>query len=87
MRFHGHCADTQTMPVEETMWDVPLPKEIDRYDTERLRAELAGIVRSKLAPGKRLLRVVTWYADGGTLFRPRPGVRRFAVAYEIALGG
>lgn len=73
------------MPVEETMWDVPVPRDIDRYDTERLRAALASVVRSKLAPGKHLLRVVTWCADGGALFRPKPGARHFAVAYEVAL--
>lgn len=73
------------MPVEETMWDVRVPREIDRYDTERLRAALADVVRKQLSPGKRLLRVVTWCADGGALFRPKAGARRFAVAYEVAL--
>ena len=73
------------MPVEETMWDVRVPRDIDRYDTERLRRALADVVRTQLAPGKRLLRVVTWCADGGALFRPKAGTRRFAVAYEVAL--
>jgi hypothetical protein len=73
------------MPVEETMWDVRVPKDIDRYDTERLRDALTDVVRKQLSPGKRLLRVVTWCADGGALFRPKSGARRFAVAYEVAL--
>jgi hypothetical protein len=73
------------MPVEETMWDVPVSRNIDRYDTERLRAALADVVSRQLSPGKRLLRVVGWCPDGGALFRPRPGARRFAVAYEVAL--
>ncbi|MGH3633880.1 hypothetical protein [Mycobacterium sp.] len=73
------------MRVEETMWDVGLSRDIDRYDTERLRAALADVVRRQLAPGKRLLRVVDWCAEGGVLFRPKPDARRFAVAYEVAL--
>lgn len=68
------------------MWDVRLSQEIDRYDTERLRAALADVVRTQLSPGKRLLRVVTWCANGGALFRPKSGTRRFAVSYEVALG-
>lgn len=67
------------------MWDVRVSQEIDRYDTERLRAALADVVRRQLAPGKRLLRVVHWCADGGALFRPKLDARRFAVAYEFAL--
>ncbi len=74
------------MPLEETMWNVPVPGDIDRYDVERLRAALAAGVRSQLSPHKRFLRVVAWCADGGALFRPNPGTRRFAVAYEVALG-
>ncbi|PQM46722.1 hypothetical protein [Mycobacterium talmoniae] len=73
------------MPVEETMWDVRVSRDIDRYDTERLRAELANVVRKQLSPGKRLLRVVTWCPNGGALFRPKIDARRFAVAYEVAL--
>jgi hypothetical protein len=73
------------MPVEETMWDVGVSRDIDRYDVERLRAALADVVRRQLAPGKRLLRVVDWCPNGGALFRPRPDARRFAVAYEVAL--
>lgn len=73
------------MPVEETMWNACVPRDIDRYDTERLRAVLADVVRQQLSPGKRLLRVVAWSANGGALFRPKPGSRRFAVSYEVAL--
>jgi hypothetical protein len=73
------------MPVEETMWDIRVSWDIDRYDTERLRAALTDVVRKRLSPGKRLLRVVHWCPNGGSLFRPRPDARRFAVAYEVAL--
>jgi hypothetical protein len=73
------------MPVEETMWDVRVSRDIDCYDVERLRAALADVVWKQLSPGKRLLRVVSWCADGGALFRPKPGPRRYAVAYEVAL--
>lgn len=73
------------MPVEETMWDVGVSRDIDRYDVERLRTALADVIRRRLAPGKRLLRVVAWCPDGGALFNPRPDARRFAVAYEVAL--
>jgi hypothetical protein len=73
------------MPVEETMWNVPVERDIDRYDTERLRAALTDGIRRQLSPGKRLLRVVTWCPNGGLLFRPRPGSRSFAVSYEVAL--
>ncbi|WP_232000637.1 hypothetical protein [Mycobacterium kyorinense] len=73
------------MPVEETMWNVPVSRDIDRYDTEQLRAALANVVRDQLSPGKRLLRVVSWCPNGGALFRPKPDARRFAVAYEVAL--
>lgn len=74
------------MPVEETMWNVGVPRDIDRYDVDRLRAALANVVRKQLSPGKRLLRVVAWSPNGGSLFRPSPGMQRFAVAYEVALG-
>lgn len=67
------------------MWDVPVARDIDHYDTERLRAALTAVIRRQLSPGKRLLRVVTWCPNGGLLFRPKPGARSFAVAYEVAL--
>ncbi|BDY30338.1 hypothetical protein MMAG44476_01040 [Mycolicibacterium mageritense DSM 44476 = CIP 104973] len=71
------------MPVEETMWDVRVTRDIETYDLERLRAAFADIIAKRLAPGKRLLRVVTWCQDGGSLFRTKPGARRYAVAYEV----
>ena len=73
------------MPVEETMWDVQVSRDIDCYDAERLRAALTDMVWKQLSPGKRLLRVVSWSVNGGALFRPKPDARRFAVAYEVAL--
>lgn len=69
------------------MWDVRIGRDIETYDLERLRAALTEIVRRRLAPGKRLLRVVDWCPNGGKLFRPEPGVRRFAVSYEVAFAG
>lgn len=81
------------MPVEETMWDVRVERDIESYDLERLRAAFADVIAKRLAPGKRLLRVVTWCQDGGSLFRARAadarsrsdqGLRRYAVAYEVA---
>jgi hypothetical protein len=80
------------MPVEETMWDVRVTRDIETYDLERLRAAFADIIAKQLAPGKRLLRVVTWCQDGGSLFRTRSSqmksrtgqaMRRYAVAYEV----
>ncbi|BBY54809.1 hypothetical protein H7J07_18395 [Mycobacterium koreense] len=68
------------------MWDIQVPRDIDRYDTERLRSALSDVVRRRLAAGKQLLRVVSWSTGGAALFRPTPGTRRFAVAYEVALG-
>ncbi len=73
------------MPVEETMWDVRVSRDIDCYDVERLRAALTDVVGKQLSPEKQLLRVVSWSPDGGLLFRPKPDARRFAVAYEVAL--
>ncbi|MCV7315551.1 hypothetical protein H7J77_08355 [Mycolicibacillus parakoreensis] len=68
------------------MWDIQVPRDIDRYDTERLRSALSDVVRRRLAAGKQLLRVVSWSANGAALFGPTRGTRRFAVAYEVALG-
>ena len=84
-RSAARASDTGPMPVEETMWDVQVSRDIDCYDVERLRAALTDVVHRQLAPDKRLLRVVSWCPDGGALFRPRPDARRFAVAYEVAL--
>lgn len=77
------------MPVEETMWDVRVARDIEAYDLERLRAAFADVIAKRLAPGKRLLRVVTWCQDGGSLFRTRATqsrgrtMLRYAVAYEV----
>lgn len=71
------------MPVEETMWDVEVPRDVDSYDTERFRAALAESVQERLSPGKQLLRVVSWCAEGVALFWPKSG--HIAVAYEVAL--
>lgn len=67
------------------MWDIPVPQEIDRYDTERLRSVLGDLIRNRLTPGKQLLRVVSWCPDAGRLFRPKLGQHCFAVAYEVVL--
>lgn len=72
------------MPVEETMWDVRVARDFETCDLERLRAAFADIISKRLSPGKRLLRVVTWSQNGGSLFRASNGPRRFAVAYEVA---
>ena len=75
------------------MWDVRVGRDIETYDLERLRAAFADVIAKQLSPGKRLLRVVTWCQDGGSLFRTKPvharsradqGPRRYAVAYEVA---
>ncbi len=73
------------MPVEETMWDLPVSQDLERREQEALRAVLADMVAARLPPGKRLRRVVTWSADAGRLFRSRPHTRQYAVAYEVDL--
>ena len=72
------------MPVEETMWDVRVARDLETNDLERLRAALAEVIAKRLSPGKKLLRVVTWCPNGGALFRPKQGIRRYAVSYEVA---
>ncbi len=64
------------MPVEETMWDVRVARDFETCDLERLRAAFADIISKRLSPGKRLLRVVTWSQNGGSLFRANNGARR-----------
>ncbi|MGV0654916.1 hypothetical protein [Mycolicibacterium thermoresistibile] len=71
------------MPVEETMWNLPVTRDQERRGLEPLRAVLAEMIARRLPPGKRLRRVVTWCADGGGLFRPRAYTRMYAVAYEV----
>jgi hypothetical protein len=73
------------MPVEETMWDVVVTRQLsDRYD-EQLRAILARAVAKRLPRNKKLLRIVAWSQNAGCLFPPKPGMRRYAVAYEVCL--
>lgn len=73
------------MRVEETMWDVLLPKDVDERCGYAPRAALAELVAKRLPSYKRLLRVVTWSPDAGHLFRPTPNFRRYAVCYEVEL--
>jgi hypothetical protein len=73
------------MPVEETMWDVFVSRNLlDRRD-EQLRTVLAGVIAERLPRNKKLLRVVAWSPNGGCLFAPKAGVHRFAVTYEVQL--
>ena len=71
------------MRMEETMWDVFVSREVSQRHIERLRAVLANAVKEKLPRNKELLRVVAWSPEAGGLFEPRPGIRRYAVSYEV----
>ena len=74
---------TEVVTVEETMWDVRVSrKEFGDHDA-RLRTDLAQAVEARLCADKELVRVVAWNANAGGLFEPEPGVRRFAVAYQV----
>jgi hypothetical protein len=74
------------MPVEETAWDVRVPRELDTRHGYQLRAVFEEILTKQLPAGKRLRRVVGWSANGGCLYRPAwRGDRQFAVSYEIEL--
>jgi hypothetical protein len=73
------------MRVEETMWDVLLPRDVDARCAEFPRAVLAEMVAKRLPSYKRLLRIVTWSPDAGHLFRPMQSFRRYAVCYEVEL--
>ena len=67
------------------MWDVLVTRDmLDRYD-DQLRNVLARAIAKRLPRDKKLLRVVAWSPNAGCLFTPRPGVRRYAVAYEVRL--
>jgi hypothetical protein len=71
------------MTVEETMWNVRVSRQgFGDYDL-RLRTDLAQAVEKRLSRDKELVRVVAWSANAGGLFAAEPGVRRFAVAYEV----
>jgi hypothetical protein len=73
------------MPVEETMWDVPITADVEKCGLEQLRAALAEKIAKRLPPSKRLRRVVSWCPDGGCLFLPGQDCRQYAVAYEVEL--
>jgi hypothetical protein len=71
------------MTVEETMWDVRVSRHgFGDYDA-RLRTDLEQAIGERLCADKELVRVVAWNANAGGLFAAEPGVRRFAVAYEV----
>ena len=70
------------MPVEETMWDVLVPSDVEDRQRE-MRMVLADMIAKRLPADKKLLRVVGWSANGGCLFRSRPGMRRYAVSYWV----
>lgn len=69
--------------MEETMWDVFVSRDVSQAHIERLRSVLARAIRERLPRSKELLRVVAWSPEAGGLFEPRPGVRRYAVSYEV----
>lgn len=76
------AVDTDLMRMEETMWDVFVGRDVpDRH--EGMRAVLTRAIEKRLAGGKELLRVVAWSPEAGGLFEPRPGLRRYAVSYEV----
>ncbi len=74
--------DTGAMPVEETMWDVMVPKDVDARQPD-IRLLLADLIAKRLPADKKLLRVVGWSADGGCLYRSCGAMRRYAVAYHV----
>ena len=65
------------------MWDVRLARD-ETSSYERLASLLARVIAERLPQHKKLIRVVAWSADAGRLFAPEPGVRRYAVAYQVA---
>jgi hypothetical protein len=74
------AADTGDMPIEETIWDIVVPNDVDAQQHD-LTTVLADLINTRLPAGKKLLAVVGWSANGGCLFQSRPGVRRYAVSY------
>jgi hypothetical protein len=70
------------MPIEETIWDLIVPNDV-HAPHHALPAVLAELITQRLPAGKKLLAVVGWSANGGCLFAPRPGVRRYAVSYRV----
>jgi hypothetical protein len=73
------------MPVEETDWDVRVPREIESRHGYQLRTAFEEILAQRLPAEKRLRRVVGWSANGGCLYRPQRGDRQFAVSYEVEM--
>jgi hypothetical protein len=71
---------TGEMPIEETIWDIVVPNDVDAQQHD-LTTVLADLITKRLPAGKKLLAVVGWSANGGCLFQSRPGVRRYAVSY------
>lgn len=67
------------------MWDVLVSRDIEARHGEQFRRALTDLVSKRLQSDKRLLRVVTWCADGGGLFRSPPGLRRYVVSYQVEL--
>jgi hypothetical protein len=76
------AADTADMPIEETIWDVIVPNDVDARAHE-LPTVLADLITRRLPAEKKLLAVVGWCANGGCLFQSRPGVQRYAVSYRV----
>lgn len=73
------------MPVEETVWDLSVPRHIEPRHYEELRAAFADLLRERLPAHKTLRRVVAWSPNGGCLYRPRAGENHYAVSYEVEL--
>lgn len=67
------------------MWDVLVRHDGATPHHAQLREILAAVIAKRLPDHKKFLRVVAWSPNAGCLFRPTPGVSRYAVAYEVAL--
>jgi hypothetical protein len=68
------------MPIEETIWDIVVPNDVDAQQHDLMRV-LSELISKRLPASKKLLAVVGWSANGGCLFQAKPGVRRYAVSY------
>lgn len=74
------------MPVEETLWDVVVSRDIEPRHYEQLRAALADTIARRLPSHKKLRRIVAWSPNGGGLFRSQQrSLCRYAVAYEVEM--
>ena len=67
------------------MWDVLVSHDMRSLHHWQLRDIFADVIAKRLPVHKRFLRIVAWAQDAGCLFRPVPGVSRYAVAYEVQL--